>query len=457
MLPFRFGNTIHTYFLTAALTAGACALGALGWPAMPRALAAGAEAGAPPPLTLAAVLRDVSASNPTLAAHRATTAAAEERRRSAGAWEPPMLEFGVVNVPTSWDFNEDEMTMKMIGVAQRIPLFGPKKYESEAAGEAADAEGAATAGAHLELFGSAIEAYADAYYALERAREAARHEMVMARFVESAMARYRAGNGRLDDILRAQAEQARVRAEMAGFHSDAERALARLGALRGLRFEEGKPTLAPPPDFPVPPDPATWIAAAADDHPRVREAEARERGYEMSARASSRSDWPDFEVRASYGVRGHDAMGMELSDMITATVGVTLPLFSGSREGATANEMNAMARAAGAEKEAAALDLARMARTLHAEATASSRMVALLADTVVTTQARAVEATWSAYAAGSIDLWRVLEANHALYADDLALLDARRMLARAQGELVALTGRGDLAGVELPQIRRDER
>jgi outer membrane protein TolC len=177
----------------------------------------------------------------------------------------------------------------------------------------------------------------------------------------------------------------------------------------------------------------------------------------MSARASSRSDWPDFEVRASYGVRGHDAMGMELSDMITATVGVTLPLFSGSREGATANEMNAMARAAGAEKDAAALDLARMARTLHAEATASSRMVALLADTVVTTQARAVEATWSAYAAGSIDLWRVLEANHALYADDLALLDARRMLARAQGELVALTGRGDLAGVELPQIRRDER
>ena len=459
MLPYPFNRSNHPATLALAVAILAAGSGAPCPLSAPSALAADAESAvaASAPLTLDAVLRDVSASNPTLAARRAMTSAAEQRRRSAGAWDPPMLEFGVVNLPTTWDFNEDEMTMKMIGVAQRIPLFGPKKYQSHAAGEAAEAEGSAAAGAHLELFGSAIEAYADAYYALERAREAARHESVMARFVESAMARYRSGSGRLDDILRAQAEQARVRAEGAGFQSDAEQALARLGALRGLRFEGGTPTLAPPPDLPVPPDPSTWIAAAADDHPRVQEAEARERGYEMSARASSRMAWPDLEVRASYGKRGHDAMGMDLNDMVSATVGVTIPLFYGSREGATAKEMNAMARAAGAEKEEAALDLARMARTLHAEATASARMVALLADTVVTTQARAVEASWSAYSAGSIDLWRVFEANHALYADDLALLDARRMLARAQGELVALTGRGDLAGVALPVIRRDER
>jgi len=84
-------------------------------------------------------------------------------------------------------------------------------------------------------------------------------------------------------------------------------------------------------------------------------------------------------------------------------------------------------------------------------------MIALLADTVVAVQTRAVEATWSAYSAGAGDLWRVFEANHALYAEDLLLLDARRTLARAQGRVVALTGRGDLAGVELPVLRRDER
>ncbi|HET9951791.1 MAG TPA: TolC family protein [Candidatus Eisenbacteria bacterium] len=453
MLPFRIRTSILSALLAVALAGVAGAFGAPGPLGARRALAADA---APAPLTLGEVLRDVSESNPTLAAKRAMAAAAEERHRSTGAWEPPMLEFGVVNLPTSWDFNEDDMTMKMIGVVQRVPLFGAKKYRNRAAGDEAEAAGSASAGAHLELFGAAIEAYADAYYAIERAREAARHESVMARFVESAMARYRSGNGRLDDVLRAQAEQARVRAEGAGFQADAERALARLGALRGRRFEGGFPALAPPPPLPVPADPSTWIAAAADDHPRVMEAEARERGYEMSAQASKKMAWPDLEVRASYGQRGKDAMGMELNDMVTATVGVTIPLGYGSREGAMAKEMSAMARAASAEKEEAALDLARMASTLHSEALASSRMVALLADTVVTTQARAVEASWSAYSSGSIDLWRVFEANHALYTDDLALLDARRMLARAQGELVALTGRGDLAGVELPVIRRDE-
>jgi len=149
-------------------------------------------------------------------------------------------------------------------------------------------------------------------------------------------------------------------------------------------------------------------------------------------------------------------MGMNLDDMVSATVGFTLPIFSGSREGAKANEMNAMGRAAAAERDEASLDLARKARTLHAEATAASRMVGLLADTVVVTESKAVEASWSAFTAGTSDLYRVIDSSHALYAEALELLEARRTLARVQAELIALTGRGDLAGVELPAIRRDE-
>ncbi|HEU4725435.1 MAG TPA: TolC family protein, partial [Candidatus Eisenbacteria bacterium] len=204
-------------------------------------------------------------------------------------------------------------------------------------------------------------------------------------------------------------------------------------------------------------DPATWLAAARDGHPRLREADARRRGYEFAAKAASRMTWPGLDLKASYGQRGRDPHGMELNDMVSASVGVMLPIFSGSREGAMADEMNAMARASAAERREAELDLAREARALHADAVAAARMVALLADTVVTAQTRAVEATWSAYAAGSADLWRVFDANHALYAEDLLLLDARRTLARAQGRLIALTGRGDLAGLELPAIRRGEK
>ena len=422
-------------------------------------LSPGATATAAPPgaVSLESVLRDVAASNPTLAARRSMAEAASDRRRSAGAWESPMIEVGVVNLPTSGRFDEDEMTMKMVGVSQRVPLFGAKGLRRRAAGEEANAAGAASARAQFDLYGEAVAAYADAYYALESVGEAIRHESGIRRFAEAARARYRAGNGRLEEILRAEAEGARVRADVVRFQSDAEVALARLDALRAQDAQGAPPTLAAPPSFVVPADPASWIAAATEGHPRVREAEARARSYGFSARADRRAVWPDLEVRASYGQRGRDAMGMELDDMVSATVAFTLPIFSGSREGAMANEMDAMARVASAERAEASLDLTREARTLHAEATAASRMVALLADTVVVTQSKALEASWSAFTAGTTDLYRVLDLSHALYAEDLELLEARRTLARAQGALIALTGRGDLAGVDLPAIGRDGR
>ena len=408
-------------------------------------------------LTLGAVLRDVAAGNPSLAARRAMVSAAEARTRPAGAWDAPMLEIGVANVPLSGRFDEDEMTMKMVGVSQRVPFFGPNGLRRRAAVEQSVAEGTVSEREHLDRFAEAIETYADAYYALERAREASRHRGATERFVEAARARYRSGRGRLDDVLRAEAERARVLVDEATFQADAVRSWAKLDALRGREPDGSTPALAPPPSWPLPSDPSTWLAAAREGHPRLREAEARQRGYQLAARAAGRTAWPGIDLKAAYGQRGRDAHGMELADMFSASVGFTLPLFTGGREGAMASEMNAMARVAAEERHGADLDLAREARSLHTDAAAAARMVSLLADTVVSTQERAVEATWSAYAAGAGDLGQVFEASHALYAEDLLLLDARRTLARAQGRVVALTGRGDLAGIELPALRRDER
>lgn len=408
-------------------------------------------------LSLEEALRDVAATNPTLEARRAMVTAAQRRIPLSGAWEQPMLEVGAVNVPLSGRFDEDEMTMKMIGIVQRVPLFGKNGLRRRAAGQEAEAEGAAATRAHYDLFGAALEAYAEAYYGLERMAIAEGHRAFMDRLVESARARYRSGSGRLEDALRAEAERARVKADEVSFSAGAARALARLDALRGMDPSPEVRALNPLPPFVVPADRAGWLAAAREGHPRLLEAEARERRYAFSARAARRMVWPDLEVRASYGVRGTDRFGMDLMDMFTASVGFMVPIFANSRENAMGAEMDAMGRAAAAERREAELDLAREAVSLHAEAVAASRMVSLLADTVVVVQRRAVEAAWSGYSAGATDLWRVFELSHSLYSEDLQLLGARLALASSQARLVALTGRGDLAGVDLPAIRKEEK
>jgi outer membrane protein TolC len=91
----------------------------------------------------------------------------------------------------------------------------------------------------------------------------------------------------------------------------------------------------------------------------------------------------------------------------------------------------------------------------HANAVGAGRTVSLLADSVIAIQHRAVEASWTSYRAGATDLWRVFEATHRLYAEEIALVRARQELARAEARLVSLTGRADLLGVTLPGTRSE--
>ena len=126
-------------------------------------------------LDLEGALREVAAANPTLEARREMVVAAEHRVARAGAWQSPMLELGVVDVPTTGSFDTDPMTMKMIGITQRLPLFGANGLARRSAREAAAAEGAASEMSRFEMYGAAWQAYADAYFSGELVRLADSH------------------------------------------------------------------------------------------------------------------------------------------------------------------------------------------------------------------------------------------------------------------------------------------
>jgi outer membrane protein TolC len=404
-------------------------------------------------LDLETSLRQVAEANPALVAREAMVEAARRRIAPAGAWSSPILEVGATNVPTSGRFDEEPMTMKMVGLAQRVPFFGTRGLARRAAKAGWEAEAAAADLAGFEVLGMAWESYATASLAGERARQARAHQGVMDRLVQSARARYESGRGRLDDVLRAEAERARTLADLAMFAAEERSGRARLDALRGVGAGAGQDeALDPMPEVRVPESAGPWLEAVSETHPRLREWTARAASTRFSARAARRMTWPDFELRASYGARGTLADGTALDDMFSVTVGVMLPVFAPARELAMGAEMDAMTRASESMLRAEALDLAAAVATLHAEALAGRRTVALLADTVLPAQRRALEASWSGYTAGTTDLWRTLEVAHAQYAEEIALARAREALAMALGKFVALTGRGDLLGVDLPVV-----
>lgn len=406
-------------------------------------------------LDLPTALAQVAAANPTLAARRQMADAAHARIAPAGAWSPPMLEAGLVNAPVGGALDMDDMTMRMVGVAQKLPLSGANGLARRAAREAWVAERAGAEDAHWSMLGEAWQAYADAWWAGELARCAAGHGGTMDALVGAARARVASGRARWDEIPAAEAERARTRADLADWRAEAASARARLDAMRGVDAAAAAgDTLAPVPE-PEAPDSA-WLAGANAAHPRLRAAEARQQRWSLGARAARRMAWPDIEVRASYGWRAPMPDGMTRDAMYSVTGAIMLPLFARSREGAEGVEMDAMARAAGDERRADELALRAGIAQLLAQRAAARERVSLLTDTVLVARRAAFDAVQRAWSAGLADFSRVLDAEHALYAEETSLVRARQQLSRLTGALVSLAARGDLAGFPLPAAPRSQ-
>jgi outer membrane protein TolC len=109
-----------------------------------------------------------------------------------------------------------------------------------------------------------------------------------------------------------------------------------------------------------------------------------------------------------------------------------------------------MADAAHAERRATTLELESELASLRARAGAAQRTVALISDTVLVAQRKALAASWSAYETGANDLISVLDAAHASYAEELEAARAHQDLAQTLARLLAVTARPELVGVSVP-------
>src|SRR5712692_11837812 len=80
--------------------------------------------------------------NPEIRAAQKEKEAAQQRIAPAGALDDPMLQAGVINLPSnSLSFNRDDMTMKMIGLSQRFSYPGKRDLRQGIAGKDAESVG----------------------------------------------------------------------------------------------------------------------------------------------------------------------------------------------------------------------------------------------------------------------------------------------------------------------------
>ena len=385
-------------------------------------------------LRIETVVSQVLKTNDQAAAARYMEQSAAAKIAPAGAWDDPMLMLGVANLPTSFKFNEDMMTMKMVGLSQKIPYAGQNGLEKKAARAEADASTADRDQIERELALSAKLAFYDWYYQSQMIDDMQAQRALMADMFASATAGLAASQSGQADVAMAQAELWRMDAEILSMEQMVDESRYMLCALMGLPTDTNLPSPAKPPTPFVPNTPDAWIAAANSNYPVLEKMDYQATGYGFSAEAMRRMRWPMLELSASYGFRADMPME-EVKDMVGFQVSFSLPFFSGRRQGDMARSMDLMKLGMEAETSQMRREVEADIRTLHAKARRLSQSLALYTDRIIPADNDAWQSMLASYAAGRMMLSDILESAIRIYRDRVAARRQAYDLARTTAEV----------------------
>lgn len=371
--------------------------------------------------------------NPSIAAAVERVHAAEARIPAAGARPDPVLSLSLSNVPVSEPGFDDFMTMKTIGLSQRLPYPGKLSLAQDAERSQARAAAARLEEVRLDVAREVRQAYYDLVFIDRGLEVVARHADVLATLVSTADVRYAVGEARQEDVLQAQVEAAALADEAAGLTERRQIVLAALNRLLN------RPPLAPVEGVTIPTevaaaavqapdrlsfvsmDPGARVAnsplrplnelldAAAQNSPTIHIHVARIEGQQARLEWARKAHLPDFDIALSYGQRD------TRTDMLTLSLAIPLPVSRGVRQNAWASEAEAELAALRSEHADHVNRLQARVTQLYAELERDRTSLVILTSGMLPQESAALQAATAGFGVARTDFSTVLMTQTALF------------------------------------------
>ncbi len=392
-------------------------------------------------LRLSQVIQDVIKNNDRIAAALYMEQAAKAKVGPAGAWDDPMLMLGVANLPTTFDFKEDPMTMRMIGLSQNIPYAGQKGLQSKAAKAEASAALEERYATEVDLAMAARWAFADLYYRFKSLFDLGAQFELLGDVVASTKAKLTSNQAGQDEVLGALAEQWRLQTQILEAEHMVDESRYNLNVLRGLDATSEMPPLAIPDQAALPKAADDWLFAAKSNYPPLQKLYRQSEAYGFSSRAARRMSWPMLGLSASYGFRSgyetgqHASTVGKRSDMISFQANISLPLFAGRQERKMAASMDAMRRGIDAEALQKWREIEARLRLLYITAVHLKESISLYRDRIIPADQDAYQSALAGYSANNVPYTNLLLFAANIYRDRLALNQFSDELARTMAEI----------------------
>ena len=388
------------------------------------------------------LIDEALAHNPELAASRAEGHAAQQRVAPAGALEDPMMEIGILNAPlNSLNLRRDDMTMKMLGLSQKLPFPGKRSLRRSVA--TAQAEGAdfAVQENTNRIVRDVRMTFEDIVFNAEARRILMRTEATLEQLVAITDSRHHVGQAAQSDVIEAQTELGRLRVTQLQLEREGLALRSQLRRLLGRSdseptIEVGAPTLRTATGTQV-----NLRTEALKSRPQLRALQAASERSAGALALARREYYPDFDVRLSYGQRERTLDGVPRDNMVSLTVAVNLPIWRKTRLEPQVAEARAMRDQADSMLQAQRLETTA-ALDAQLAAVDQWRESAELYRTTLLPQAHvAVASALAAYRVGRVDFLTLRQAQMREFETATRYAEAISNHNKARAEIDLLVGR----------------
>lgn len=429
---------VRVRWITRAFFVSALALGVLAYAAEAPLTPAAARSTTP----IRDVVSEALLNNPEIQAARNERGAARQRIAPAGALDDPMLEAGVINLPTnSWRFDREDMTMKMIGLSQRFPYPGKRGLRQDVAARDAESVGYGYQETVNRVVRDVKVAYFDLSLVIESIRLVEKNRLILEQFLRISEARYAAGQSSQADVLKAQTQLSKMTDELIKLARERQTIEAELHRMLARSATVAAPIPEPPQLREETLNLESLHETALTQRPQLLALQSMVSRNEKALDLARKDYYPDFDVRLSYGQRDNMPDGARRSDMVSLTVAINLPVWRDSKLAPRVAESQAMREQTLNMYQTQRNEVAAKLRQQAATAEQNLKSARLYQTAILPQAQLAVESALASYRVNRVDFLTLLDSQMTVFNYEISLVTATANYNKALVEIELLTGR----------------
>lgn len=338
--------------------------------------------------------------NPEIRMTRYQSMAAQTKIAAVTQLPDPQLTVSAMNVPTDLSFTSDMMTMAPdFMLMQKFPWFGKLSDAGDVQRYSYESSAQRLSGVALDVVTGIRKVYGKIYSTEKSISYLEYKEKLLGSVVKVSEQLFAVGQVPQQDVFRATAELTMVRSKIIDMRSMLGSLEAKLGTLLG---ENGPVSVAVDSlrldDLP----PLNRLETIlGSDNPRLKQIHNIELASKARTDLARKAAIPDISVGVSYGFRSAlMANGSKASDMLGVQVGVSLPVFFGSKQQKEIDEADLMSKAAEEQYGTAELSLYGRLRETYSEAEGQKALMPLYSKELIPQYEATYNSSLSSYSVG---------------------------------------------------------